>query len=739
VARPAPVRAGTTWALAALCAAVLALALAPPAAGAGVLQADTEAAIAELGLSVSAGYDGQGAPGAWVPVEVALQPARLAAGTLEVSVRTDGGRNAQERAVEVTAGSRKVFRFLVPAGTVGVRFSEEGRDPVGVRAPVRQVGTWLAGVLGPLPGGLPVLRHAQTGASGTWVAVDPAWVDLSPWALESLGALVLDRDGLAALSEQGRANLAVAVATGLDLVVVTDAGGPVDLEAAGLPWQPVAGVVPAADGAVALEAAPGTWTLDAEALDAGGAGVVVAGTPAGLGRVVGVGAAPGVGALGRSEALWSLVAGPAASAVADSGWRVDRNPWQVGRLLQPEGGSAAPSLPWLAAFMAVYVLVVGPVNGLLLARLRRRELAWVTVPIVTVIFTGAAFVGAVREQPEAGLAGRLAYWVDGVGAEAVIVGARSATPGDHRIELEGSGWIARSLVETEVGATLTVADGVTVDVELAALQLGSVSARRPLSAAPPLAVEVLPVDGGLQVTVTNVSSRPVADVRLRSASLAKRVGDLAPGSSETVEVDTERLPVMPAHGDPFDAMGQPTLPATMEAVLRGDVADGAPGMVWAIGSTDEPVAGVRIDGRAPYDAGSLVAVGARVPAGGDTVSPFAVERELIAFGQDLHRYAPMMVEGAGEAFLRFRLPPGAEPGRLRSELDRGGQGDPRHELTVWDAAERRWVGVAEAFGDAGEDGDAAALVGPLGEVWVRATGEFFPFEFSGRSVSGGSA
>jgi hypothetical protein len=550
------------WALAALCTAALALNLASPA---GAFQAETEAAIAELGLSVAAGYDGQGVPGSWVPVEVALQPVRLAAGTLEVSVRTDGGRNVQERAVEVTAGSRKVFRFLVPAGTVGVRFSEEGREPVGMRAQIRQVGTWLAGVLGPLPEGLPVLRHAQTGASGTWVAVDPAWVDLSPWALESVSALVLDREALAALTEQGRANLAVAVATGLDLVVVTDAGGPVDLEAAGLPWQPVAGVVPASAGAdlVALEAAPGTWTLDLGTLQGEGADVVAVAAPAGLGRVVGVGAVPGAGALGRSEALWSLVAGPAGSAVADSGWRVDRNPWQMGRLLQPEGGSAAPSLPWLAAFMAVYVLVVGPVNGLLLARLRRRELAWVTVPIVTVIFTGAAFVGAVREQPEAGLAGRLAYWVDGVGAEAVVVGARSATPGDHRIELEGSGWTARSLVESEEGAILTVAEGVTVDLELAALQLGSVSARRVLPDAPPLAVEVAPAGGGLQVTVTNVGRRPVADVRLRSAALGKRVGDLAAGTSETVTLDAERLPVMPAHGDPFDAMGQPTLPATM--------------------------------------------------------------------------------------------------------------------------------------------------------------------------------
>jgi hypothetical protein len=713
-------------------------------AGAGALHATAGEAVEELGLGVSAGYDGRGAPGGWVPVEVVLQPVRAVAGTLELSVRTDGGRMTQVRDVEATAGSRKVFRSLLPAGTIGARLLEDGRDPVAVRAQVRPVtGSWLVGVLGTLPQGLPVLRSTPTGASGTWVAVDPAWVDLSPWALETLSALVVDRETLDALSERGRSHLAVATAGGLDLVVAVDAGAS---DLADLPWQPILGASGsttqvgegAATQVVALDPAPGTWTLSAADLDGTGDAVVAAAVPAGAGRVVAVGARPGDGGLGSSEVLWSVAAPPGPSSVQDAGWRVDRSPWQLGRLLQPEGGAGAPSLPWLAAFMAVYVLVVGPVNGAVLARLRRRELAWVTVPIVTVVFTASAFVGAVRDQPESGLSGRLAYWVDGVGTEVVVAGARSATPGEHQIALEGDGWTVRTLVESEQGATVTTGDGVTVDVELAALQLGGVSARRALAAPAPLQVEAVQTSEGVTATITNVGSVPVEAVHLRAASLARRVGDLSPGASQQVSLDAAQLPVSSVGGDPFAGMAQQSLPASMEAVLRGDLADGGPGLVWAVGVTREAPAGLTIDGRAPYEAGSTVAVAARLEGSPGDVHPLAVERELISFGQDVHRYAPTIVEGGGEAFLRFRLPPGAAPQALHNELERGGVAGPRLQLSVWDAADRRRVALDDAFGPDGDRGDPAALVGPFGEVWVRASGELFPFEFSGRSISGRS-
>lgn len=50
-----------------------------------------------------------------------------------------------------------------------------------------------------------------------------------------------------------------------------------------------------------------------------------------------------------------------------------------------------PSTGLMLLLMAVYIGVVGPLNFLLLRRLRRVELAWVTTPLLVVAFTAAAY------------------------------------------------------------------------------------------------------------------------------------------------------------------------------------------------------------------------------------------------------------------------------------------------------------------------------------------------------------
>jgi hypothetical protein len=53
-----------------------------------------------------------------------------------------------------------------------------------------------------------------------------------------------------------------------------------------------------------------------------------------------------------------------------------------------------PSSSVLLALMLSYILVIGPINYLVLRRLRRVELAWVTIPLLVVLFTaGFYFVG----------------------------------------------------------------------------------------------------------------------------------------------------------------------------------------------------------------------------------------------------------------------------------------------------------------------------------------------------------
>ena len=53
---------------------------------------------------------------------------------------------------------------------------------------------------------------------------------------------------------------------------------------------------------------------------------------------------------------------------------------------------ALPSAILLLCFMGVYVVLIGPVNYLVLKRLKRREWAWITIPATILVFTACAYV-----------------------------------------------------------------------------------------------------------------------------------------------------------------------------------------------------------------------------------------------------------------------------------------------------------------------------------------------------------
>lgn len=730
-----------------------ALAVALPIAGLAAAEQKPSDAnrAAEVGLGVSVGYDGRTPPGVWTPVEVTLQPSRMVAGTLAVETRGTGGVLREEREVEVGTGSRTSYRFLASDGDVSVRLREAGRPPLVVRprrAPDH--GEFLVGTLGPAPADAPALRSDPLGVSATWVGVDPSWIELSPASLEPLGALVADRAALTDLSAHARRNLVAAVAAGTDLVVVAVRDGPLALEDLGLPWTPATAMATTTveagdDGPVDVaspEGASSAWVLDlADVLDSAASGTAVAAAaPAGRGRVTVVGAAPGEGLLGRSSRLWSALVGPGRRPVeARSGWSADSQPHQFSALLAEPGGGP-PALPWLAAFILVYVAVVGPVNAVVLGRLRRRELAWVTVPLVTAVFTGAAFLGAVGGRPPVGVAAQISAWVDGTASETVLAGVRGPTPGRHQIAVPGTDWTVRTVTGRQEPAIVRRDGDLHADLDLAALQPGGVVARRAVTAPAPLAVDAVAGPDGVEVTVTNTGGTAIDGVAVRTATATRAVGDLRPGASATTTLGRTRLtsidpwdPGPGMRGGPGEALG---LPRSLETLLRGDVMDGNPGLVWAVGTTPAGAPGVRVDGRRARDGGVVVAVAERPLLPGDaSVTAHAVDRALVGGGQHMERPGPLAVGGGGEAHLRFRLPPGGAVPVLYETLADHGPAEGGHiEVAVWDHTDRQWTTIGEAFGADG--GDPARLVDPLGQVWVRARGDLFPYDYSAAAVMG---
>lgn len=89
---------------------------------------------------------------------------------------------------------------------------------------------------------------------------------------------------------------------------------------------------------------------------------------------------------------------------------------------------SVPALPWLVSGIALFVLLVGPVNFFVLRRTGKPELAWVTIPAASVIFFIAFLVvGQQSVEAEVYASAVALYQTEGgiVGDGAVIVSAKA--------------------------------------------------------------------------------------------------------------------------------------------------------------------------------------------------------------------------------------------------------------------------------------------------------------------------
>lgn len=806
---------------------VLLSALAPATRAA---EGDADDAVAAFGLSATVGVGGHDVAGAWRPVTVTLAPEVPLQGQLLLAADRDGSTLVTTRPVEVPAGATQRHHLLVPPGArPQVQVLDDASGRTATLNPQGQAGGFLVGVLGGIEvSAVPSVTAPTTDQRATVVAVDDALLDLGARALQSLGTLVVAESDLLALPAAHRDALTQRVAEGAGLVVVGTTRP--DL---GLPWQAVVGV----DGG-ALDPAPGAWgaTLadlvgdgadgadEPDADDAGGAApsgeVAVAAVAAGRGRLVVTTATPGNGAL-ASPGPWEHLLQPGTNAALASGRATQDLPALVEQAFGPVGGEP-PSIGWLAGFFAVYVLVVGPVLGLVLSRRRRPEMAWVVLPVVVALFAGAAVVGASGSRPKVGATAEVARWVDGAGTTLTVAGVRSPRAGEHTIDLPGGGWDVATASWSGLTRVTAGDDATRLVLSLPGQSFGSVLAERPLADPAPLDLEVAVFDGEARVEVTNTSDRPLRDLTLRLAAGSYELlrEELAPG-------DTHVQPVglrdgLPRQRDPFVERGfvdpgSETDPSDLARLLQWGVLDGAPGLAWVTATSDRGLGhgAERVDGSTPVDGGALVAIGVTPTVTDDTTLSVEVHRDIVAIGADTWVEAPLLLSGPGPATMRFRLPAEGAIDHLALDLDAGPAamaqpvmpercgmvelrdpetGDvveafdacgvdaamcPRDAVTcewgpedaevvegracfddgacrdvrwvaqpmppkgpppgggggmeVWDHDARRWVAAVEAA-PGGTTDAARPWVGPLGDVWVRATHELVPLDVAVQGV-----
>jgi hypothetical protein len=209
---------------------------------------------------------------------------------------------------------------------------------------------------------------------------------------------------------------------------------------------------------------------------------------------------------------------------------------------------ALPSFVYICCWLGLYITVIGPINYFILRRIKRTELAWVTVPVLVIIFTSLAYFSGYLYRGTRPILNRimLAQAWQGVdqAQTTALVGVYSPTRTSYTVEsqdqflifpypdingnLQGNNnWLS---LKNETGIALP-----DVRVEIGGMQslgmegfLPSLTVQHDLTLT---LTENVPVLNG---SITNTSNYTLKDAALITPSGWTIIGNMAPNESKNV-------------------------------------------------------------------------------------------------------------------------------------------------------------------------------------------------------------
>lgn len=531
-----------------------------------------------LSLSARAGYDGLYREGAATPLVVSVRndgPAiegeiRVAAGGA-----TPGDPVIYSAPVSLPTQSEKriVLYVHLPSftGDVPVQLVSDGE--VVAEAETGQLsavlrGNLFYGVVTPDPGSLAFLETVRGGRPDADVAfLDLADLpDVSP-AWDALDLLVLDDVDTARLTAGQLDALWAWLENGGELVVTGGPGGP--KTAAGLAdllpvnvtgVQSVADLPALADYAGSAPPSAGPYVVTTSTLREGETLIHQDGLPLLARRQMGRG---GVTFLALDPKLPPLAGWSGQTAIWEAivdGLPVTP-PWGHGVLdgysavqaVSVIPGLSLPSVGQLFLFLFVYTLVIGPVNYLILRRLNRRELAWVTIPLLVLLFSAATYFTGFRARGGDAMLNQMAVAYGSIEADRVrtqtVFGLYS--PRRARFDLalpydssafpftEGFGIVASSNnLEAIVRAGDLALNGIRTDTGQIATFIAEAHLPRPALSATARPDE----SGAVEVTVRNDGAATLENAVILYQQQQIPLGNLASGAETSTRLTTTAAP-----------------------------------------------------------------------------------------------------------------------------------------------------------------------------------------------------
>ena len=725
-------------------------------------------------MSVTAGFDGYCHTGGWCPVYVVLSNEGA---DIEGELRVTGNTpdlDVYVRQIMLPAHSRKGYFVYVPSDNsfshLAVQLLVDGEllSSQSVAVSWLDEQSRLYGVACGDPSALNFLNDvAPAGARAAVAHLDLQSLPSNPLGWESLDVLILNDVDTTPLSGEQRRALETWVAHGGHLIVGGGAG-------AARTVSGVTGLLPVTVGGA--RSVDDLWALgeqfgaalstgpyavsevvlrDGEALIEQDDLVLLARRDYGAGRVDFLAFDAGLNPFVRwddNARLWENIVG--AQVVGARGLAV-RNGYNARDAVNAIPGLRVPSTLHILAFMFVYTLLIGPVNYVILRKLDRRELAWLTIPILIAGFTGCAYLTGFQIRGTVAIMHRLAavYVPQGaeVGRVSQVVGLFSPRRMNYDV------WVADANVREIPGSyygnpagqplrVIEEAGGVTVDdlrVDVGGIQPFVVEG---YAGAPPVWADLRLVSdatGGLRLEGTAQNgSLPLKEAVLIVGGGEQRLGDL----DASAEFDVSLALYTSLSSYSYDDMpgrilgpvsywddqtfyrrhqflqalfpyGEPNRLAE-GAYLVGWVEQGVPLPVEVVGrpaSTVEmalyvyelPVAGLEADGQI-------------------TIGPELITRQM----ENSTGYVDVWPEGCyvdsgAEVEFRFTVWPGVAVNQVDElVVDAQTSGDPSHPpaIALWNWESGAWDEFDFGWGRHSVP-DAGAYVLPSGEALLRLTAQ----------------
>lgn len=772
-----------------------------------MLAATPVRAASSVEISLRALVGGRYEVGGWAAVAVTLvNDGEPTEGTL--SAESEGG--TVQRFVEMPAGARKVVMLYVQPEAFQRRITVAYQEPNGtVEAEVEvrvmeQSGSQLA-IVGDGNGALrPQITSALDESAAEPVTIGAADIPERPEALEGISAMVWATDS-AALGEAQRRSIQRWVANGGELVVV--AGADWQARTAGfadiLPLSSIAaldGVPHAAlatwsgSQAPALAAdtvASGPLHEDARALVSAEDGTVLLSMrPVGAGRTILIGsdfATEAYRAWEGAPRIWSRLVPANTNFEQFMGGGIPVAEESLNSMLQALGNLPSLEVPPAEMLLAVivgYILLLGPISYLVLRRLDRRELAWITAPVLVVLFTACSYgIGNALKGSDV-ITNQIALirtsTAGGAATVQTYAGIFSPQRATYDLRVDADALMAPVRAPNFGGPQVRSADVVVEQgnpTQLRDLAIGvygfeGVRADAVVDYEPTLTVSWRHEDGDLIGTVTNTGEVAISDVAYISSSTGERIGDLAPGQEEEFTVPGTNFNGSSAADQVYGFGGFDNADAEQRQIaVRRQVIDALVGYgAFMPGGMDVPgggrgpfLIGWRADdGPVPVQVEDLLAqryaqvvevLSVRRPIGtGEvTIRPAEMLNTVIATEGDASSGGPgMMMIGDGSATFGVTLPLeasgmavseltiliGPDPGMVFS--DQGGFGafwPPGYEAEVRNPATGEWVLLGDINQNASfEIDDPATAISGAGRIEVRITGGEVDQNFGPASV-----